>query len=284
LENDYVYTFLSWFGAKLTGPRVFERYWETAERKGKDRNPYRLAFVQVAAVAETDQRAEREFGPHLEYFFRRALGAIPPGTGRGDPAAIHRVDDLWDLVLIYEEALAALGLEAPAAVGQSYGGMLAAELASTFPALFSKLVLFDPIGLWREDAPVANWVATPPPELPGLLFRDPGAEGPRAMLTPPADPEAAVRATADTVWAIGCTAKFVWPIPERGLAKRLHRLKAPTLVVWGRQDRLIPVVYAEEFARRIPGCRVEVIEDCGHVPQVEQPERTFSVVSEFLAS
>jgi alkanesulfonate monooxygenase SsuD/methylene tetrahydromethanopterin reductase-like flavin-dependent oxidoreductase (luciferase family) len=76
LEREYVYTFLSWLGAKLTGPPVFDRYWELAEQRGRDRNPYRLAFLQVAAVAETDERAEREHGPHLEYFFRKGLGGI----------------------------------------------------------------------------------------------------------------------------------------------------------------------------------------------------------------
>jgi pimeloyl-ACP methyl ester carboxylesterase len=57
----------------------------------------------------------------------------------------------------------------------------------------------------------------------------------------------------------------------------------PTLVLWGRDDALIPVLYAKEFGKRIEGSRVEVLEDCGHAIQGDQPERMFTAISEFLA-
>jgi pimeloyl-ACP methyl ester carboxylesterase len=205
-----------------------------------------------------------------------------PGTTPGKQEAIHEVDDLWDLVLVYEEAIRAVGLERPAVIGQSFGGMLACELAASFRTLFSRLVLLDPIGLWLDEHPVANWVAAAPEELPALLFHDPDGEAARAAMTPPADPDAAVAAIAGLAWGIGCTAKFVWPIPEKGLAKRLHRIEAPTLVVWGKQDALVSSAYAVEFGKRVAGSRVEVLDQCGHIPQLEQPERTFTLVSEFL--
>jgi pimeloyl-ACP methyl ester carboxylesterase len=208
-----------------------------------------------------------------------------PGTSPEVPREIHKVESLWQLVLIYEEAIRRLDLdEKPVVVGQSFGGMMALELAAAYPGLFGKLVVLDPIGLWRDDAPVANWIAAPPQELPGMLFYDPEGEAAQAMFAMPEDPEAAVKAQAALVWAIGCTGKFVWPIPDKGLASRLHRVDVPTLVVWGREDRLNPVVYAEEFGRRIKGSRVEVIGECGHVPQAEQPEATYDLVSQFLAS
>ena len=62
-------------------------------------------------------------------------------------------------------------------------------------------------------------------------------------------------AIAAMTWAIGCTAKFVWPVPDRGLDRRLHRITAPTLVIWGKQDALVSSVYAEEFGSRIAGAR-----------------------------
>lgn len=89
-----------------------------------------------------------------------------PGTSAGDPYAIHAVDHLPDVVLIYEEVVRALGLHKPVVVGQSFGGMLAAELAAAFPELPSKVVLLDPIGLWRDDLPIANWIATHPTSCP----------------------------------------------------------------------------------------------------------------------
>ena len=195
-----------------------------------------------------------------------------PGTSAGDPHAIHQVDDLHDLVLIYEEAIRGLELsEAPVVIGQSFGGMLAAELAAHYPRLFSRIVLLDPIGLWHEDAPLASW-----------MFHDPGSPAAKAMLTPPEEPEDAISMQSHLVWALGCTGKFVWPIPERGLHKRLHRISAPTLIVWGENDNLNPVSYAAELASKIASSRVEIIPECGHVPQVEKSDETLAVVREFL--
>jgi pimeloyl-ACP methyl ester carboxylesterase len=206
-----------------------------------------------------------------------------PGTSAGDPHTIHQVDDLHDLVLIYEEAIRRLGLsEAPVAIGQSFGGMLAAELGAHFPDLFAKLVLLDPIGLWREDAPLANWIEAAPTELPQMLFHDPDGPAAKAMFTPPEDPEAAIATQSGLVWALGCTGKFVWPIPERGLHKRLHRITAPTLIVWGENDRLNPVGYAYQFGEKIQNSRVVIIPDCGHIPQVEKLQETLEVVRDFL--
>jgi pimeloyl-ACP methyl ester carboxylesterase len=206
-----------------------------------------------------------------------------PGTTPGDPYAIHQLDDLWDTVLVYEQALRGLGLTGVPVVGQSFGGMLAAELAAAYPDLFSQVVLLDPVGLWRDDHPVANWIAAPPAELPAMLFADPGSDAAQAMLALPEDPDAQADALAQMVWNLGATGKLCWPIPDRGLAKRLHRITAPTLVVWGEDDALISPVYAEEFATRIADSRVELIPKSGHIPQVEQMESTYTAVSAFLS-
>ena len=93
LGHDYAFVYLSWDGPKLTGREVFDRYWELAEQEGRDRNPYRLAFLQVVAVAETDERAEREYGKHLEAHYRSGIGAIPitglAMPGYAEPAAVE---------------------------------------------------------------------------------------------------------------------------------------------------------------------------------------------------
>ena len=91
-----------------------------------------------------------------------------PGTSPGDPQAIREVQTFTELLLVYEEAIGKLGLDRPAAIGQSFGGMVAADLAATFPQLFSRLVLLSPIGLWRDDAPIPlmQMVAGPPEQVP----------------------------------------------------------------------------------------------------------------------
>jgi pimeloyl-ACP methyl ester carboxylesterase len=207
---------------------------------------------------------------------------LVPGTVPGAPEDIAELDDLWDLVLVYEEAIRALGLNGSPVIGQSFGGMLACELAAHFPALFSRLVLLGPLGLWLDDHPVANWVATAPEDLPALLFHQPEGAAAQATFTPPEDPEAAIAAIVGMTWATGCTAKFLWPIPDKGLAKRIHRIESPSLIVWGRQDALISSAYAAEFGRLIPDSQVAIIDECGHIPQLEQTEQTLSLVLAFL--
>jgi alkanesulfonate monooxygenase SsuD/methylene tetrahydromethanopterin reductase-like flavin-dependent oxidoreductase (luciferase family) len=104
LEREDVFAYLSWFGATLTGRRIFDRYWDLADEKGRDRNPYRAAFVQTVFVADTDAEAERLYGEHAERHFRNALGAIPAPSfalpGYVEPAGIeHIIRDPGDLGL-----------------------------------------------------------------------------------------------------------------------------------------------------------------------------------------
>jgi len=205
-----------------------------------------------------------------------------PGTSPADPYAIHAVDELSDLVLVYEELISRLDLVKPVLAGHAFGGMLAAELAATFPDLTDSLVLIAPVGLWRDDTPVAAWGATAAHELPGLLFHDPASPAAQAWATPPADPEAAIAAGAGLLWSIGCTGKFTWPVPDRGLRRRLHRIAAETLLVWGDDDRVVPPVYAGEFTRLLPRAITQIVEDAGHLPQVERPDDTWRIVGGFL--
>jgi pimeloyl-ACP methyl ester carboxylesterase len=205
-----------------------------------------------------------------------------PGTGDTARDAIYGVESLWDLVMIYDELLDSLGLSSVPLVGSSFGGMMACELAAQRRDRISKLVLLDPIGLWREDAPVAPYMLLSQEDLVATLFHNLDAEPVKASFALPTDPEELAVTLADTVWAVGSTGKFIWPIPDKGLKKRLHRITAPTLIVWGAEDRLIPAVYAEEFASRIADARVEIVEGAGHVPQWEQLDRVAPLVLDFL--
>jgi pimeloyl-ACP methyl ester carboxylesterase len=205
-----------------------------------------------------------------------------PGTTPGEPDAIKDVHTFWELLLLYEEAVRALGLERPAAIGQSFGGMVAADLAATFPRLFARLVLLSPIGLWSDEAPIPlmQMVAGPPADAVRYLSVHPEAQAAQNL---PDDPEQIPAAIAQSTWNMGCTTKFAWPIADHGLSRRLHRISVPTLIVWGRQDALVPVAYAAEFGGRIAGSQVEVIDDCGHALQADQPARAWAAVSTFLA-
>jgi pimeloyl-ACP methyl ester carboxylesterase len=205
-----------------------------------------------------------------------------PGTTPETPDDVYQLDGLWDLVLCYDELFTALGLEQATLVGHSFGGMLACELAAAYPARVRRLAMIAPLGFWRDGDRVVNWMMLDPARLPEYVFRDPKSEAARRMFGGGADPEAAIDARVRLAWGMGATGKFIWPIPDKGLKKRIHRVKAPTLLIWGAEDRLVPPVYAEDFMRQIAGARVETVKDAGHAPHLEQPAVVAELVRSFL--
>ena len=88
---------------------------------------------------------------------------------------------------------------------------------------------------------------------------------------------------AEFIWAQACTGKFVWPIADRGLKNRIHRVAAPTLIVWGKADGVIDPAYAQDFADAIAGARVQFIDNAAHLPHLENPETVGKAVRDFLA-
>jgi pimeloyl-ACP methyl ester carboxylesterase len=150
------------------------------------------------------------------------------------------------------------------------------------PDRVKRLALIDPIGLWRDETPVVNWMLLGPAEMPAHVFHDPAGPAATAMFAVPDDPEAAALARTRLTWAMGATGKFIWPIPDKGLKKRIHRITAPVLLLWGEEDRLVPRAYAREFAGRLRDTRMEVVAGAGHAPHLEQPEPTARAVQAFL--
>jgi pimeloyl-ACP methyl ester carboxylesterase len=206
-----------------------------------------------------------------------------PGTTPGDPEAIHQIDNWWDLIVYHGELFDRLGLSSAVVVGHSFGGMLACEIAATTPGYVDRLVLIDPLGLWRDDRTVKNWMILSDEARREALFADPNGDAPGRFFALPEEAQARAEAQAAFIWSQACTGKFVWPIPDMGLRKHLHRVAAPTLIVWGKEDAVISSAYADDFAAGIAGARVELIECTGHLPHLEQPAAVAGLVREFAA-
>ena len=138
-------------------------------------------------------------------------------------------------------------------MGHSFGGLLASELAAQRPKAIQKLILIAPIGLWSEKAPysVWNWCSPSFDEIMDVLFYDRNHPDGLKRRSPPEKKRAADQWTINFIWTLGGTAKVIWPIPDKGLKKRIHRVSCPSLVVWGKNDKLIPPMYAEEFKKVI---------------------------------
>lgn len=200
-----------------------------------------------------------------------------PGFGRS--TGLEHLDDQWDLFLHGFDVMEALGLERPYVVGESMGGWLAAEMAALRPKEIGRLALAAPLGLWRDDAPVADMFGQMTHELVPQLFHDtscPAAQQMLALTTLVSDKDDRTDEQVEMLIAMvrgfRTVAKFLFPIPEHGLEKRLPRIAAPTLVVWGTGDRFVAPSYAGLFRARIPDARIEMIADAGHLIGLERPE------------
>ena len=205
-----------------------------------------------------------------------------PGTSRGEANAVHALDSWHDVVVYCGELFDKLQLASPAVVGHSFGALVAAECAAVAPRAVGRLVLIDPIGLWRDDHPVRNWMILSDSERAAALFAEPGGDAAQRFFAVPAEAQARIDTLSQFIWAQACTSKFVWPLAERGLSRRIHRIAAPTLVVWGDADRIAAPVYAQEFARRIAGAQIALIAGAGHLPHLERGDQVVETVAKFL--
>jgi len=205
-----------------------------------------------------------------------------PGTGSS--TGLENIRDLWDLALCYYDLFDKLGLDSPDVVGHSLGGMIAAELAATDQSRVKRLVLLAPAGLWRDDVPIPDMFAMLPQELGQLVVADPNSPVAQAMAKMPESIEERMEMMVARIQNMQAAAKFLWPIPDKGLSRRIHRIKAPTLIVWGKQDRLIAPVYGEDFQRQIPGSKLVTIDNASHLLPVEQTASVLEAVTGFLAS
>ena len=221
--------------------------------------------------------------PFLDQLAARYHVFAPELPGYGDSTGDELLEDMLDFTLHGWDVVAALGLTRPHLVGHSMGGMIAAEMAAVAPRDLDRLVLVNAAGLWIEEHPIPDIFAMLPGQLVELLFQDPVAG--MTLLTGGADfSDMEVFKTYYLAQQrrLAMAGKILFPIPNRRVSKRLYRVTARTLVLWGGADRLIVPAYAERWAGLIPNARVALVPDAGHMLPYEQPETFVGAVSRFL--
>jgi len=223
------------------------------------------------------------WAPFLDLLTRSFSVYAPAHPGVAGSTGVETLEDLLDLTLAYDELLGALGVDRAHLVGHSFGGMAAAELAAVFPARARSLTLVSPLGLWRDDAQPADVLILPADELAAVLWRDPASRVAVEWAAGAGGDPDDIAAQVESLRRRSSMAKFAWPIPDKGLRRRLHRIAAPTLLVWGDEDRANPVVYAEEWQRRVKGAALRLLPG-GHMVLHEAPEAAARVVVEHAGS
>jgi pimeloyl-ACP methyl ester carboxylesterase len=221
--------------------------------------------------------------PFLDQLAQRHAVFAPEWPGYGESTGEELLDDMLDFALHGWDVIDALGLSRPHLVGHSMGGMIVAEMACLAPRDAGKLVLVAPAGLWIEEHPIPDIFAMLPHEIAAALFVDPQRGA--ALLTGGAD-LSDMEALRDfylvTQRRLAMAGKILFPIPNRRLSKRLYRLRADTLMVWGAQDQLIVPAYAERWQAAIPGARIVTLDGAAHMVPYEQPDAFVRAVADFL--
>jgi pimeloyl-ACP methyl ester carboxylesterase len=198
----------------------------------------------------------------------RLLAPSHPGFGTSQlPKGMSTVDDLS---YFYLDLLDQLDLRDVLMVGIGLGAWIAAEIAVKDCARLSQLVMANAVGIKvsdRETRDIADIWALMPAEFGELAYFDP-ANGKRDYKSLP---EAASLAAARNREA---TARFCWSpyMHNPKLKSRLHRIRVPTLMLWGAADRILSEKYGRAYCAAIPGARFEIIERAGHFPHLEQPQ------------
>jgi pimeloyl-ACP methyl ester carboxylesterase len=220
--------------------------------------------------------------PFLEALSARRRVIVPSLPGHPGGADFRKLDDLPDWVIATQELLEAADLAGADLVGLGPGATLAAEAAAFAPGLARRLVLVAPFGLFDEREPVRDFWATRASELAPTLSAKP-AEFAAQVLAPPAGADL-IEFQVQQVRALEAAARLLWPFGDRGLGKRLHRIGAPTLLVWGGEDRIVPASYAKRFASGIAGrTRIRSIPGAGHRAVFDAPDALARAVLAFLA-
>ena len=198
----------------------------------------------------------------------RVIAPTHPGFGRSElPKDMHTVDDLS---YFYLDLLGQLDLRDVTLVGVAFGAWIAAEIVVKSTARLARLVMANAVGIKlgdRETRDIADVFALTEAEYLEIAYCDSNAGRRDYKSLPPAEVVAAARARE-------ATARFAWSpyFHNPRLKSRLHRIRIPTLFLWGAHDRMVSEAYGRAYCAMVPGARFETIERAGHFPHQEQPK------------
>ena len=215
--------------------------------------------------------------PFLDALARERTVVVPslpgfPGGERG-----HSVlDSHLDWVLAVRHLLRKAGLEDADLAASSVGASFAAEIAAIWPSSVRRLALIAPWGLFDEKEPMTDPWAQRAPDVPALLCADP-----ERWNQLKAEPEGvnSPEWPIEQVRANEAAARAFWPLGNTRLEKRLPLIEAPTLLIRGGEDFIMPRSYVDRFAAAIAGrTEITIIPGAGHLAELDKPDEVAAAI------
>lgn len=233
-----------------------------------------LLFLHSVPVLRPD-------APGLRRLAERYTVYAPMHPGFAGSSGIEHLDDILDVAGYCYDLLDELRIESAPVVGHAFGGMIAAEMAALCSHRISRLVLVAPLGLWLEETPSPDPFTMGVSGFAAHAFNEPGSDPARPYVPAAGSPQSG-ELMVERTKSLASLGKYIWPLPDKGLKKRMHRIKAPTLLLWGESDRLVPPAYGRAFESRMADARLEMVPGGSHMLIVEQPDAFADATLAFL--
>jgi pimeloyl-ACP methyl ester carboxylesterase len=183
-----------------------------------------------------------------------------------------------DIAVVYQRLLAHLGHASLPLIGLGFGGWIAAEMATMAPRTVSRLVLVGAMGIRPERGEIADQALLSYIEYVRRGFADQGAFDRLFGTDPP------TRQLEQWDMNREMTFRIAWKpyMYSPTLPHLLAGLATPALIVWGREDRIVPLECGERYAKSLARARLEVVEGAGHFVEMEKPRELGEAVTGFL--
>lgn len=212
--------------------------------------------------------------PYLDALTQSACVYAPTHPGYGSSERPEWLESISDLARFYLWMLQELGLDKVHLIGGFMGGWIAAEMAVMCPQALHSLTLIGTAGVRPDEGEIADIF---------LL----GEEGTTELAIGDSDLlKSAVEAEDAIVRIRGreMTTRLCWKpyMHDPSLIHLLPRVEAPTLVVWGENDRIVPVSAGKRIAEAVPNVRLEVIAGAGHLPHIEKPQEVIPLLHQHV--
>ena len=209
--------------------------------------------------------------PFMEKLAQRFDVLIPEHPGYGKSDEPEWLENIHDIAYFYLDFLKQLNLKNVTVVGSSMGGWIAMEMAVRDTSRLKSLVLSSPAGIAAPGVRAADIFLMAPEEMVRNLFVDQKLA--EARLAQPEDIDVSLKNRHTT-------ARLAWEprLHDPYLPKWLHRIAVPMKILWGRQDRILPVAFVDVYRKLLPKAEISILENCGHLPHAEKPDEFVEII------